>query len=330
MRVVVTGGSGFIGTNLTKYLADKGHQFLNLDIVAPKLENLNEFWVRCDICNNKDLLDSFRAFRPDAVVHLAAETDTNPRKTMQDYEVNVVGTRNVINAIRETSTVQRVVFTSTQFVNQSEKGPSHDEDYAPHTIYGESKVINEKDIRASNLHVIWTIIRPTNVWGPWHLRYPYEFWKVLSNGMYFHPGRQPVMRSYGYVGNVVNQIVTILESAESKINQQIFYVGDPAIDLYDWVNGFSVHQVGKRVRVIPRIFVRVLAIIGDLLFILKIKFPITSSRYRSMTTGNIAPMDKTFQKLGMPPYSLEAGIKETVDWMKNHFPSLVKKSNVSS
>lgn len=325
MKVVVTGGSGFIGTNLTKYLAEKGHQFLNLDITAPKLENLKEFWIQCDICNYQYLLESFREFKPDTVVHLAAETDTDPRKTMKDYKVNVVGTRNIINAIKETNTVQRVVFTSTQFVNQSEKGPSHDEDYAPHTIYGESKMINEKDVQGSGLSATWTIIRPTNVWGPWHLRYPYEFWKVLSQGMYFHPGRIPVMRSYGYVGNVVSQIVTILGSSETIVNHQVFYVGDPAIDLYDWVNGFSVHQVGKRVRVIPRIFVRVLAIIGDLLFALKIKFPITSSRYRSMTTGNIAPMDKTFQKLGLPPLSLEEGIVETVEWMRHYFPALVKK-----
>jgi nucleoside-diphosphate-sugar epimerase len=217
-----------------------------------------------------------------------------------------------------------VVFTSTQFVHQYHGFPKDDQDYAPHTVYGESKVLMEKMIREANLNVVWTIIRPTNIWGPWHLRYPFEFWRVLSKGLYVHPGRQPVTRSYGYVGNVVSQIISIIESVAEKVRGKVFYVGDPAIDLYDWVNGFSVLQTGKNVRVVPRLIVRTLAIVGDIFAIANVGFPITSSRYKSMTTSNIAPMERTLEAFGTPPYSLDQGIQETVEWMKTVHPELVK------
>lgn len=325
MKVLVTGGSGFIGTNLTKYFYDNEIDFLNIDLVKPKLSNLDKQWVQCNILDYVKLLETLTDFNPDALVHLAAETDTSPRKTLADYNANVIGTRNVLSAVSQLG-ISRVIFTSTQFVHQSMKGPAHDEDFVPHTIYGESKMINELDIRKANLQSTWTIIRPTNIWGPWHLRYPYEFWKVLSNGFYFHPGRRPVIRSYGYVGNVVAQIIDILNSQSERVNEKVFYVGDQPIDLYDWVNGFSLLQLGVKVKVMPRFLVRLLAWVGDLFFIVRVKFPITSSRYRSMTSSNVAPMERTFQTFGLPPYSLQEGIAETVDWMRIYFPYLVKTS----
>lgn len=323
MRLLITGGSGFIGTNLTKVLHERGIQFINVDIAKPKESFMNDQWRRCDILDYENLLKIFKEFQPTALVHLAAETDTDPRKTLEDYKVNTEGTLNIINAIKSVTSIQRAIFTSTQFVNQSKLGPQHDEDFAPHTIYGESKIINEKQVRNANLECAWTIIRPTNVWGPWHLRYPYEFWKILAEKKYFHPGRKPVVRSYGYVGNVVDQTLRILELTPAFVHGKVYYVGDRPIDLYDWVNGFSVKQTGKNAIVLPRQGIYFLALIGDLLGLLNIKFPITRSRYRSMTTDNPVDMEKTFKELGENKYTLEQGIDETINWMKTYHPELV-------
>jgi GlcNAc-P-P-Und epimerase len=325
MRILITGGSGFIGTNLVEKLASTGkHTILNIDNVKPKMASHNQYWRECDILDASTVDRIFNSFKPEAVVHLAARTDTDPRNTLDDYVLNTRGSENILNAIKNCRETQRAVITSTQFVHQYKGMPQHDEDFAPHTIYGESKVIMEKMTRSANLACTWTIIRPTNIWGPWHLRYPFEFWKVLSKGFYIHPGRKPVVRSYGYVGNVVAQIIAILESPREKVNTKVFYVGDPSIDIYYWVNGFSLGQTGKNVRVVPRFIVRTLAIVGDIFFLLRLKFPITSSRYRSMTNSNTAPMESTIEALGMPPYSLEKGIEETVEWMKREHPELVK------
>lgn len=325
MRVLVTGGSGFIGTNLTQSILDHGWSLCNVDIAPPKVKDLGPFWEQCDILDRARLKTVFQKFQPDVVIHLAAETDTDPSKTLADYRVNVQGTKNLLEVIEASSTVKRSVFTSTQFVHQGKNPPRHDQDFAPHTIYGESKVSNEKDVRAANLTCAWTIIRPTNIWGPWHLRYPSEFWRILSRGLYVHPGLKPVMRSYGYVGNVVWQIIKMIESEKEVVDRQVFYVGDAPIDLFLWVNGFSIQQTGKSVRVVPRSLVRLAALVGDGLRLLGIGFPITSSRYRSMTESNPAPMEKTLETFGVPPFSLDQGIGECVAWMKHHHPQLVTR-----
>lgn len=325
MKILVTGGSGFIGTNLMEKLIQQNeHELLNIDIDTPKLNSHLPYWKKCDLMNLNEVNSIVESFQPEAVIHLAARTDTDPKCVLEDYNINMQGSKNLMDSIIKCKSLKRVVFTSTQFVNQYHGVPKHDEDFAPHTKYGESKVIMEQMIRKANLPYTWTIIRPTNIWGPWHIRYPFEFWRVLSKGLYFHPGRQPVIRSYGYVGNVVSQIISILNASEEKINKQVFYVGDEPIDIYFWVNRFSQKQIGKNVRVIPRFFIKTLAIIGDVLAKMNLKFPITSSRYKSMTSSNSAPMEKTFKVLGPATYSLEQGIDETISWMKQHHPELIK------
>lgn len=316
-RILVTGGSGFIGTYLIGELLKRPDlQIINIDMNAPFEKTQEHLWKKVDITKEAEVLQAFLDFQPTEVVHLAARTDTFPEHVMSDYDANTTGTANILAGIKATSSIQRVVITSTQFVNQYNGMPAHDQDYAPHTVYGESKVITENMTRAAELDCCWTIIRPTNIWGPGHPRYPKEFWYVLKKGRYIHPGKKPVIRSYGYVGNVVDQIIKILEKEKQAVNGCVFYVGDESMNIYYWANGFSLALTGKNVKVVPRFVVKSLALVGDILRVFKIKFPITSSRYKSMTNGNMAPMEKTFHVLGPSKYSLKEGIDETVSWLK--------------
>jgi len=316
-KYLITGGSGFIGTYLIEELQKAGiYNIRNIDIASPKENEHAIFWIEADILNKEKMLEIFDAFQPDYVIHLAARTDTDPENVLEDYKTNTEGTSNILSAAQQCKSIKRIVITSTQFVHQYKGFPKDDQDYAPHTVYGESKVIAEKLTRAANLNCIWTIIRPTNIWGPRHPRYPQEFWYVLKQGKYIHPGKQQVIRSYGYVGNVVDQILRILRTEEEKVDKQVFYVGDEPINLLDWVNGFSKALNKKNVRVVPRFIVKTAAILGNVLHALGVNFPITLSRYRSMTQTNSASMDKTFKVLGAPKFKLQQGIDETVSWLK--------------
>jgi len=322
-RVLVTGGSGFIGTNLIETLAAEGLRLVNVDADAPRDARQAQHWVRCDILDRAELARIVVAERPTDVVHLAARTDVEG-KTLADYRANIEGTANVLDAVARAGSVVRLIVTSTQFVHQFHGTPAGDEDYAPYTVYGQSKVETERLTRAAGLACAWTIVRPTNIWGPWHPRYPHEFWRVLAGGKYAHPGRQPVLRSYGYVGNVVWQMLRFLALPPADVAGRVFYVGDRPVNLLDWANGFSRAQTGRDVRVVPRPLVRSLALVGDTLKAAKVAFPITTSRYRNMITGNPADMEATFALLGEPPYSLDAGIAATVAWMRAHHPALVR------
>ncbi len=316
MKILITGGSGFIGTNYVDLLMRQSRDIVNIDTRPPLKDAHRPFWRDADIMDGPAITAIFSDFRPRRVVHLAARTDTDS-EILSDYEANMTGTANVLAAIRSAPAVERVVITSTQFVHRPGKLPQHDEDFDPHTVYGQSKVVTERLTRDSGLDCPWTIVRPTNIWGPWHPRYPSEFWRVVAAGRYVHPGRAPVIRCYGYVKNVIHQIEQILQAPEELVAGKVYYVGDRPIELLDWVDGFSLGLTGKHVRVVPRALVRAMAYAGDAVRGLGLQFPIFSSRYRSMTEDYPTPMEATFEAFGEPPYSFEQGIAETVDWLRS-------------
>lgn len=316
-RIIITGGSGFIGRNLIDALTTtRNIEIYNLDIRPPARRMGNSRSIQCDILDGRQLVLTLRKIDPSKIIHLAARTDTDG-KHLDDYAVNTVGTRNLVEAMRQCGHLERAIFTSSQFVVGPGPLPGHDEDFRPHTIYGQSKVISEQIVRQAGLACAWTIVRPTNVWGPWHPRYPSEFWRVLKSGRYLHPGRQPVIRSYAYVGNVVFQMQRILDVDVASVDRRVFYLGDPPVDLYRWTSAFSRALLGREPRVVPRSLVKALAMLGDGVTRFGGRFPLTSSRYRSMTVDYPTPMASTIDAFGEAPYRLEDGVEATVRWLRS-------------
>jgi GlcNAc-P-P-Und epimerase len=315
MKAFVTGGSGFIGTNLVADLLSDGVDVLNYDRSPPLDSAHRPYWLEGDILEPTSLANAVLAFGPTHLVHLAARVDINGR-ALADYQDNTEGTASVLKAIADAPTIARSVITSSQFVCQPGYYPRHDEDYSPHTIYGESKVVTEQLTRRCSLASEWTIVRPTTIWGPWLLRHRRQFFRVMKSGLYMHPGSLPVMRSWGYVGNVTYQIRKLLEAPADRVDRRTFYLGDPPRDLLDWVNGFSRRISGRDARIVPRRLVRGLGVVGDLAGRIGVPFPITTSRYTSMTQDYLTPMQPIVDVVGPSPYSLEDGIEATLTWLE--------------
>ncbi len=313
MRLLVTGGSGFIGTNLMAYYIAMDIPLMNLDWNPPLDPAHEPYWTLCDIMDAKRMGDLFQEFKPTHVVHLAARADTDDTDILA-YQQNDVGTERVLQVVKSTLSIERLIITSTQFVCEAGYQPKHDLDFKPFTTYGETKRRNEIAVREADLPCAWTIIRPTTIWGPFSLRYRDIMFKVMRKGLYFHPSNKKVIRSYGYVGNVVWQIDRMLTLPRLDMNGKVFYVGDQPIDLRIWVNAISRRLTGKPVRYIPAWLVRSIAFGGDILKTLGIPFPITTGRYRSMTSDYITPMDRTIAALGEAPFSLEKAVDETITW----------------
>jgi nucleoside-diphosphate-sugar epimerase len=331
MNIFITGGSGFIGTHVVERLVRLGHNVLDISLETPHESAHRSFWRQVDILDADQVRRTMSDFAPDQVIHLAARTEMDEKTSAETgFRANTQGTRNLLAAVQATPSVRRLLVCSSQFVCGPTRLPAHDEDYFPATVYGQSKVITEQETRRAKLDCEWVIVRPTNIWGPWHPRYPQEFWRIARKGLYVHPGGKPVVRCYGYVGNVADQMVALMEKPAAAIDRQTFYVGDPPADIYHWANAFCRALHGKSARKVPRPILRAAGIAGDLITAATGKpFYITSSRYRSMVTDYVTPMDKTYDLLGQPRVSLQQGVDETVQWLRTQ-PEFISTATYSA
>lgn len=189
MRLLVTGGAGFIGSTVVRQALWHGHQVLNIDAMtyAASLETLraveknpNYCFAHVNICDRSALDVAFEGFQPDAVVHLAAESHVDRSIAVPEafLETNVRGTFNMLEAAHSFWLEQgrpagfRFVHTSTDEVFGS-LGPqgrfTETSAYAPNSPYSATKASSDHLVRAwHRTYGLPTVIcNGSNTYGPY-------------------------------------------------------------------------------------------------------------------------------------------------------------------
>ena len=314
-KFLVTGGSGFIGTNLVDALLKENVEVLNLDRFKPEQKHQVQYWKQVDILDHDRLESEIVSFNPEVIIHLAAATDLNGT-TLEYYDANMQGTKNIVDIAKKLPSLKKVLYTSSMYVCQPGYIPKDFDDYKPHTLYGESKVKGEQIVKSiESPGYEWIIIRPTSIWGPW-FNIPYiDFFSIVHQGKYFDFG-DTCTKTYGYIENTVHQILALIEVG--GLHGKTFYLGDePAIQISEWANEISLEMGNGPIKSIPFFLIRLAAFGGDLLSILKIKFPMTSFRLRNMTTNNVLPLANLYEIVGPTPVARLEGVKRTIRWLSD-------------
>jgi len=125
---LITGGCGFIGTNCADFYLKKGYKVIVFDNLSRAGAKENLKWlknqkgrfifVKGDIRDDKKLLATFKRYKPDLIYHLAAQTTmvTSVENPREDFEINALGSFNVLEAMRKTKSRAAAVYSSTNKV----------------------------------------------------------------------------------------------------------------------------------------------------------------------------------------------------------------------
>ncbi len=174
MKVLITGGAGFIGSHLVRKLQAEGHEAVALDNLSTGLrENLPEGTelVEMDVlCEGLDDIIAVGNF--DAVVHLAGQTmvNTSIENPILDAEQNILGTIHILEAAHRNN-IQRVIFASTAAsygdVLEAELPVKETKALAPMSFYGLSKVTVERYLEMYHkiFGLDYVVLRFANVYG---------------------------------------------------------------------------------------------------------------------------------------------------------------------
>lgn len=173
MKVLVTGGAGFIGSHITEQLLDEGHRVVVVDNLATgRRENLhpNIVFYEADITDRR-LHDVFERERPDCVVHEAAQVSVqrSVRDPVEDARINILGTVNLLDCCRACD-VRKFVFASSCAIygNTSVLQIAETEAAQPQSPYGAAKLTSERYIQLYHqlYGIQYCVLRYSNVYGP--------------------------------------------------------------------------------------------------------------------------------------------------------------------
>jgi len=243
-KILIFGCDGYIGEHLIEKLAGNSTQLFGFDLKCDKQTSKNlEGFSFGDITDLSGLEKCIVDINPHIIIDLAANADVAIDSSIADYCMNFCTPENIYDILTKNSELklERIIFTSSQYVI----GPSHSSQekfgYAPHTIYGISKVILEQRVfdlegRFAEFGIDCFIVRPTNVWGGRHPKYSGAWEKLLKRHLVVVPSKR-VVKSYCHISSLccLYEKMILIDSGNLALEQRIVYGTDLPMTQIDWI-----------------------------------------------------------------------------------------------
>jgi len=305
MKILITGGAGFIGSHLADKLIEKKHNVVIVDNLSTgKKENINPKakFYKTDI-GDKKIAWIFKKENPEIVFHLAAQINLREsvKNPIEDAKINILGGLNILENCKKFN-VKKIIFSSTggAIYGQASIVPTPESYIAePLSPYGIAKLATEKYLNYYNkvFGMPFLVLRFANVYGP-RQNSKGEAGVIAIFCSQFFSNKQPIIngdgfqtRDFVYVFDVVKAILSAMDSEKTGV----FNVG-----------------TAKETN-INDIFLMIKKSTGSVL----------EEAHRPSEKGEQQRSCLDYSKIKselnwMPEYDLKTGIEKTVEWFKNN------------
>lgn len=316
MKILIVGGSGFIGTELTDTLLKNKHTIVILDL--RQSSRFPELCIQGDIRNLEDVIKASRGC--DLIINLAAEHADNVEPVSLYYEVNEGGTKNVIAAAKA-NTIKKILYTSTAALYGLDKGEVFESMTPdPFNDYGNSKYQAEKALyewAEEHAEHNLIILRPTVVFGENNRGNVYNLFCQINSNRFAMVGSGNNRKSLAYLKNITAFIDYIINHYTHGIG--IYnYTDKPDLSMNELVEitRTSLQKKGLLLRFPYTIGLWIGYCFDFLSTITRKEFPISSIRIKKFCEHTTLNADKLLATGFKAPYSLAEAIDNT---MKHEF-----------
>lgn len=316
MKILVTGAAGFIGTHLTRALLDRGDQVVGLDNFndfydpAIKRKNVAGFGdcpgfrlVEGDLRDKDLIFDLFKTESFDSVVHLAAMAGVRPSLEKPDlyFDVNVTGTLNILEGIKQHGKPALVFASSSSVYGGNKKVPFSEEDDVSYPVspYAASKRANE--IMCYTYHHLYALdifcLRFFTVYGP---------------------GQRPEMAIHKFVRRILNgkEIPVFGDGSSKRDYTYIDDIMDGVLKSIDKCKGYRIYNLGESKTIT----------LADLIEKIENEIDVKAKIERfgdqpGDVPATYADISRAREELGYAPsVPIEEGLKRFYAWYKEEFP----------
>jgi nucleoside-diphosphate-sugar epimerase len=315
-KILLTGGSGFIGSHFHNYLPHD--QLVNLDLISPVFYNQATF-IKGDIRKEEDVIGVLKREKIETIISLAAKHHDFGIGHDEYFDTNEEGTRVICSAASAYNIKKIIFFSSVAVYGLREETSNENMAPMPDAPYGASKLAGEKVLEK------WAkddpsrkvcIIRPALVFGPNNVANMYNLIRQIDSGLYFHLGKADNIKSVAYVENIVEAICYLKERMVPGVSVYN-YADEPQLTTRQ-IGEVIAQALDKKIRLtVPKSLGVMMGLPFDLLIKVTGKnLPISTARIKKLGTPTHHSAGKIFAEGFAPTYSTIDGLVKMVEWYK--------------